>query len=168
MIFVIRRLTGWPATRPMPLTDVQWVLGHAHLSTTQLYLTAPDEDVIAAVVAHHARRQGGACRAGRCGGRSRVPAGVAERAVRAGATVSGAGRAGPAAVTGPAGGGLSGVAAVAGRPGPVGGAVARFPPRPAPASWALTSQPKPQVLERLLAPPFPTGARTWTKSAAAA
>jgi integrase len=43
----------------MPLTDVQWVLGHAHLSTTQLYLTAPDEDVIAAVVAHHARRQGG-------------------------------------------------------------------------------------------------------------
>jgi hypothetical protein len=23
----------------MPLTDVQWVLGHAHLSTTQLYLT---------------------------------------------------------------------------------------------------------------------------------
>jgi integrase len=23
----------------LPLTDVQWVLGHAHLSTTQLYLT---------------------------------------------------------------------------------------------------------------------------------
>jgi integrase len=43
----------------MPLTGVQWVLGHAHLSTTQLYLTAPGEDVIAAVVAHHARRQGG-------------------------------------------------------------------------------------------------------------
>ena len=41
----------------MPLTDVQWVLGHAHLSTTQLYTTAPEEDVIAAVVAHHARRR---------------------------------------------------------------------------------------------------------------
>jgi integrase len=40
----------------MPLTDVQWVLGHAHLSTTQRYLAAPAEDVIAAVLAHHARR----------------------------------------------------------------------------------------------------------------
>ena len=49
----------------MPLTDVQWVLGHAHLSTTQLYMTAPEEDVIAAVVAHHARRQRAAARAGR-------------------------------------------------------------------------------------------------------
>ncbi len=40
----------------MTLTDVQWVLGHAHLSTTQVYLTAPVEDMIAALVAHHARR----------------------------------------------------------------------------------------------------------------
>ncbi len=40
----------------LEITDVQWVLGHAHLSITQLYLTAPDEDVIAAVVAHHARQ----------------------------------------------------------------------------------------------------------------
>jgi integrase len=41
----------------MPLTDVQWVLGHAHLSTTQIYLTAPEEDIIAAVLAHHVRRE---------------------------------------------------------------------------------------------------------------
>jgi len=40
----------------MTLTDVQWVLGHAHLSTTQVYLTAPAEDTIAAILAHHARR----------------------------------------------------------------------------------------------------------------
>jgi site-specific recombinase XerD len=40
----------------MSLTDVQWVLGHVHLSTTQLYVTAPVEDMIAAVLAHHDRR----------------------------------------------------------------------------------------------------------------
>ncbi len=40
----------------MPLTDVQWVLGHAHLSTTQIYLNPLPEDVIANVLAHHQRR----------------------------------------------------------------------------------------------------------------
>jgi site-specific recombinase XerD len=39
----------------MPLTDVQWVLGHAHLSTTQRYLNPMTEDVIAGVLAFHAR-----------------------------------------------------------------------------------------------------------------
>ncbi|AUA17273.1 site-specific tyrosine recombinase XerC [Streptomyces malaysiensis subsp. malaysiensis] len=37
------------------LTDVQWVLGHAHLSTTQLHLIPLTEDVIARALAHHAR-----------------------------------------------------------------------------------------------------------------
>jgi site-specific recombinase XerD len=46
----------------MPLTDVQWVLGHAHLSTTQIYLSAPVEDVIASVLAHHTRQRDGADR----------------------------------------------------------------------------------------------------------
>lgn len=41
----------------MPLTDVQWVLGHAHLSTTQRYLNPVTEDVIAGVLAFHDRRQ---------------------------------------------------------------------------------------------------------------
>jgi integrase len=40
----------------MPLTDVQWVLGHAQLTTTQRYTAAPAEEVIASVLAHHARR----------------------------------------------------------------------------------------------------------------
>lgn len=40
----------------MPLTDVQSVLGHAHLSTTQLYVTASQEDVIESVLAHHRRQ----------------------------------------------------------------------------------------------------------------
>jgi len=42
----------------LPLTDVQWILGHAHLSTTQLYLNPLPEDVIAAVLAHHTGRRG--------------------------------------------------------------------------------------------------------------
>jgi site-specific recombinase XerD len=40
----------------MPLTDIQWILGHARLSTTQVYLTPVPGDVIAAVTAFHARR----------------------------------------------------------------------------------------------------------------
>ncbi|MGP7998469.1 MAG: tyrosine-type recombinase/integrase [Streptosporangiaceae bacterium] len=45
----------------MPLTDIQWILGHAHLSTTQQYLNPLPADVIANVVAFHQRR-GQACR----------------------------------------------------------------------------------------------------------
>ena len=40
----------------MPLADIQWVLGHARLSTTQLYLNPVPDDVIASVAAFHARR----------------------------------------------------------------------------------------------------------------
>jgi integrase len=40
----------------MPLTDVQWILGHAQLTTTQIYTSAPAEETIASVLAHHARR----------------------------------------------------------------------------------------------------------------
>ncbi|WP_322768756.1 site-specific integrase [Frankia sp. Cr1] len=40
----------------MPLTDVQWVLGHAHLTTTQIYVRPTAEDVIESVLAHHRRR----------------------------------------------------------------------------------------------------------------
>jgi hypothetical protein len=44
----------------LSLCDVQWVLGHAHLSTTQLYLTPAPAEVIAEVLAHHERRAGAA------------------------------------------------------------------------------------------------------------
>ena len=40
----------------LPLTDVQSVLGHAQLSTTQIYLTPRKEDVIRRVLAHHAEQ----------------------------------------------------------------------------------------------------------------
>jgi integrase len=41
----------------MPLADLQWVMGHAHLSTTQRYLNPVTEDVIAGVLAFHARQR---------------------------------------------------------------------------------------------------------------
>ena len=40
----------------LPLTDVQLVLGHALLTTTQLYLTPRKEDVIRRMLAHHAEQ----------------------------------------------------------------------------------------------------------------
>ena len=40
----------------VPLTDVQFVLGHAQLTTTQVYLTPRKEDVIRRVLAHHAEQ----------------------------------------------------------------------------------------------------------------
>jgi integrase len=40
----------------LPLTDVQLVLGHARLTTTQLYLTPRKEDVVRRVLAHHAEQ----------------------------------------------------------------------------------------------------------------
>lgn len=42
----------------LTLTDVQWVLGHAHLTTTERYLTPTTGEVIAGVLAHHAREAG--------------------------------------------------------------------------------------------------------------
>jgi site-specific recombinase XerD len=41
----------------VPITDVQWVLGHASLTTTQIYVNPLPEDVIAAVLAHQARER---------------------------------------------------------------------------------------------------------------
>jgi site-specific recombinase XerD len=40
----------------VPLCDVQWVLGHASLSTTQIYTMARPEEVITTMLAHHQRR----------------------------------------------------------------------------------------------------------------
>ena len=40
----------------LPLTDVQLVLGHAQLSTTQIYLTPRKEDVIRRLLTHHAEQ----------------------------------------------------------------------------------------------------------------
>lgn len=39
----------------LSLVEVKEVLGHAHLSTTEIYLTPDKDEVIASVLAHHAR-----------------------------------------------------------------------------------------------------------------
>ena len=39
----------------VPITDVQWILGHQSLSTTQIYVMPTAEDVIASALAHHRR-----------------------------------------------------------------------------------------------------------------
>jgi site-specific recombinase XerD len=39
------------------LTDVQWVLGHAHLSTTAIYLRPDEDEVIGRVRDHHHRTE---------------------------------------------------------------------------------------------------------------
>jgi integrase len=40
----------------MPVTDVQWILGHASLTTTQICVVPTAEDVIEAALAHHRRQ----------------------------------------------------------------------------------------------------------------
>ncbi len=48
--------TGWPGIPALPLADVQWILGHAHLTTTQIYLNPSVEEAVAGLRAHHARQ----------------------------------------------------------------------------------------------------------------
>ena len=42
--------------KELSLTDVQWVMGHAHLTTTEIYLTPTRDEVIEGVLAHNARQ----------------------------------------------------------------------------------------------------------------
>lgn len=43
----------------LTLTDVQWVLGHAHITTTEIYTAPAQDEVIAHVLAHHERQRTG-------------------------------------------------------------------------------------------------------------
>jgi site-specific recombinase XerD len=43
------------ADASLSLTDVQWVLGHAHVTTTQIYLEPSEEEVVRRVREHHRR-----------------------------------------------------------------------------------------------------------------
>jgi integrase len=54
----LRHTAAWRMAQDpdLPLTDVQWILGHASLSTTQLYTLPSQDEVIAHALAHHDRR----------------------------------------------------------------------------------------------------------------
>ncbi|MEV0052462.1 tyrosine-type recombinase/integrase [Saccharopolyspora shandongensis] len=43
----------------MTLSDVQWVAGHAHITSTEIYLEPDQDEVIAHVLAHHERQRSG-------------------------------------------------------------------------------------------------------------
>ena len=124
-------------TRHVPITDVQWVLGHASLTTTQIYVVPTAEDVIEATLAHH-RRQAEAP-AGPAGAGAGLPAGEPGRAVREGPLVTAAAARAAAARQ------LSAQAVAV---------LEKFPPRPVPATWAATAADRFTVVRRLLAPPF--------------
>jgi site-specific recombinase XerD len=41
----------------LTLADVQWVLGHAHITTTEIYTVPTPDEVVAHVLAHHERQR---------------------------------------------------------------------------------------------------------------
>ena len=40
----------------MSLVDIQWVMGHAHLATTEIYLTPNPDQMVERLIAHHRRQ----------------------------------------------------------------------------------------------------------------
>jgi site-specific recombinase XerD len=41
----------------LTLADVQWVMGHAHITTTEIYIAPTPDEVVAHVLAHHERQR---------------------------------------------------------------------------------------------------------------
>ena len=137
----------------VPLTDVQWIFGHAQLTTTQIYTTPTSEDVIASVLAHHARRADGPAPA------AEAPADAATLRIGRNRWRSFSG--GPDRDHGVRAAGPCPAVArsrqrrlLAGGQGDLASLLDRFPPRPAAKTWAVTRQPREQLLDRLLSPPF--------------
>ena len=50
----LKRMARDPA---LTLADVQWVAGHAHITSTEIYLEPAAEEVVAHVLAHHERQR---------------------------------------------------------------------------------------------------------------
>ena len=142
---VLRHTAAYRLARDpdVPITDVQWVLGHASLATTQIYVVPTAEDVIASTLAHY-RRQAEPKAGLASGTGARLPPGEPGRAVREGPLVTAAAPAVTAARQ------LSAEALAVMR---------RFPPRPVPASWDATAADRFAVMRRMLARPSRPGRR---------
>ena len=123
----------------LPLTDVQLVLGHAQLTTTQIYLTPRKEDVIRRVLAHHAEQTRQAAAAGAACSRPRLPARGAGRPVRERGIMTRVQE-----------------QDAPGSPAPLAlaGMRARFPARAVTADWPATTAGREETLRRLTCAPF--------------
>ena len=131
--------------KELSLTDVQWVMGHAHLTTTEIYLTPTRDEVIEGVLAHHARQ-------------SRVRK-APPRSLRRAMTCSPVGAVREALMTAVANTWPAGSPGnLRRRPRSSTGATAscgeQFPPRPAQPWWPETAQGQASPLRRLTSPPF--------------
>ena len=124
----------------LPLTDVQFVLGHAQLTTTQIYYDSAAGRRDPAAAGRSCQADPAGRRAGPAGPSARLPARDARCAVRQRRMVT--------TVTGPASAVV--LAATTARES----MRARFPARRVPAAWPATLQPRGTAGERLTRPPF--------------
>ena len=132
------RLARDPA---VPIVDVQWILGHQSLSTTQIYVNADGRGRHQRCPRPSPAPGRGAAKPPEAGGRR--PARGAGRPVRQAAVVTTTGSHARPMIAGPR------------LPSAEGRALReRFPPRPAAAAWDFTGQDRTAVLSRLLSPPF--------------
>ncbi|MFI8503552.1 tyrosine-type recombinase/integrase [Streptomyces sp. NPDC085524] len=129
----------------LTLTDVQWVLGHAHLTTTEIYLALRQDEVVAEGPPRPAGRP--TCRAGAAASGTRLRPGSHGRTLRAiFLTIT--------------------TKLLTRRQLQTANATAEqararnnvlrelFPPRSAEAQWPATAQSADEVLRRLTSPPF--------------
>jgi site-specific recombinase XerD len=116
----------------LPLTDVQFVLGHAQLTTTQLYTNAPQGGRDPQSARSPRRADSPDDTTIGSGSSARVSGRVAGRAVRTGSPVTAVATAVPVAESAPKQ-----------RP------ATRFPPRPVKESWPATLRSRPQVMRRV-------------------
>jgi hypothetical protein len=142
----------------VPLTDVQWLLGRAQLSTTQIYLNPMPGDVISGMLAHHRRGE-------QTGEAQQVAPGTEATGVPDGyrretLDVLFAGQF-PITATVPTATGAAAPAAGVVEVGPDMQELWRsYPPRVCPPRWPSTELSTEAVLARLLTAPFTAGIET--------